>query len=154
MFSRSGNSLKFFLIIVLSSLCVTTASAHFKLNLNVRIFHVEHLADGLNVYMRLPMPYLVAHLLGEINEDGLPAPAPYTGNRLEQGKLVHTVDVAQLRQSTDGLAMLAMQGIDIAINGENLKAKVERIKIYKNGTQPDFATLDDARQAFEEKQLF
>ena len=43
--------------------------------------------------------------------------------------------------------MLAMQGIDIAINGEYLKAKVERIKIYKNGTQSDFATLDDARQA-------
>jgi len=143
-----------FLIIVLSLLCVSAASAHFKLNLNVRILHVEHLADGLNVYMRLPMPYLVAHLLGEIDEDGLPAPAPYTSNRLEQGKLVHTVDVAQLRQSTDGLALLARQGIDLSIDGENLKATVERIKIYRNGSQPDFATLDDARQAFEEKQLF
>ncbi|MCZ6579807.1 MAG: HupE/UreJ family protein, partial [Gammaproteobacteria bacterium] len=154
MFSRSGNILKFFLIIVLSSLCVTTASAHFKLNLNVRILHVEHLADGLNVYMRLPMPYLVAHLLGEIDENGLPAPAPYTGNRLEQGKLVHTVDVAQLRQSTDGLALLARQGIDLSIDGKNLKASIARIKIYRNGSQPDFATLDDARQAFEEKQSF
>jgi hydrogenase/urease accessory protein HupE len=143
-----------FLITVLSLLCVTTASAHFKLNLNVRILHVEHLADGLNVYMRLPMPYLVAHLLGEIDQGGLPAPAPYTSNRLEQGKLVHTVDVSQLRQSTDGLALLASQGIGISIGGENVKATVERIKIYRNGTQPDFATLDDARQAFQEKQSF
>ena len=93
MFPLSRNIVRSFLIVVLSLLSVSTASAHFKLNLNVRILHVEHLADGLNVYMRLPMPYLVAHLLGEINEDGLPAPAPYTGNRLEQGKLVHTVDV-------------------------------------------------------------
>ncbi len=154
MLFKARKFLKLYSLIALSLLCVTTASAHFNLNLNVRILHVEHLADGLNVYMRLPMPYLVAHLLGEIDESGLPAPAPYTGNRLEQGKLVHYVDVAQLRQSTDALAMLAMQGIDISIDGKNLKAKVERIKIYRNGSQPDFATLDDARQAFQEKQLF
>jgi len=143
-----------FLICVLSLLCVSTASAHFKLNLNVRILHVEHLVDGLNVYMRLPMPYLVAHLLGEIDEDGLPAPAPYTSNRLEQGKLVHTVDIDQLRQSTDGLATLARQGIDISIDGEKVKATVGLIKIYRNGTQPDFATLDDVRRAFQAKQPF
>jgi hypothetical protein len=154
MFSQSRNIFKLCFIAALSLLCVTTASAHFKLNLNVRILHVEHLADGLNVYMRLPMPYLVAHLLGEIDEDGLPAPAPYTSNRLEQGKLVHTVDVVQLRQSTDGLALLAMQGIDVSIDGENGKGTVERIKIYRNGTQPDFATLNDARQAFQGKQSF
>ncbi|RKZ66965.1 MAG: hypothetical protein DRQ48_10315, partial [Gammaproteobacteria bacterium] len=75
MFSQSRAIFQYFLIITLSLLCITTASAHFKLNLNVRILHVEHLADGLNVYMRLPMPYLVAHLLGEVNEDGLPSPA-------------------------------------------------------------------------------
>ena len=154
MLPQSRSHLNSILIIALSLVYVTTASAHFKLNLNVRILHVEHLADGLNVYMRLPMPYLVAHLLGEIGEDGLPAPAPYTSNRLEQGKLVHTVDVEQLRKSTDGLAALAMQGIDISVDGKNLKATVERIKIYKNGTQPDFATLDDARQAFQNKQSF
>ena len=85
MFSQSRNSFKLCFIAALSLLCVATASAHFKLNLNVRILHVEHLADGLNVYMRLPMPYLVAHLLGEIDEDGLPAPAPYTSYRLAQG---------------------------------------------------------------------
>ena len=80
-----------------------TASAHFKLNLNVRILHVEHLSDGMNVYMRLPMPYLVAHLLGEAEEGELPSPAPYTSNRFEEGKLVHYVDAAQLRDSTDDL---------------------------------------------------
>jgi len=154
MLFQSRSFLKYLLIIALSLFLVATVSAHFKLNLNVRILHVEHLADGLNVYMRLPMPYLVANLLGEIDEHGLPAPAPYTSNRLEQGKLVHTVDVAQLRQSNDGLALLALQGIDISIDGKTVKAIVERIKVHRNGTQPDFATLDDARQAFHEKQSF
>ena len=148
MFLRHRAFSYFYFFIALSLLCVSTASAHFKLNLNVRILHVEHLSDGLNVYMRLPMPYLVAHLLGEIDENGLPSPAPYTSNRLEQGKLVHYVDVNQFKQSTDGLALLTRQGLDLSVDGENLNANVEHVRIYKNGTQPDFATLDDARKSF------
>ena len=30
------------------------ARAHFLLNLNIRVIHVEHLDDGLRVYLRLP----------------------------------------------------------------------------------------------------
>ncbi len=152
--TRSHYLVQVCLCIVLSLLCVTTASAHFKLNLNVRILHVEHLADGLNVYMRLPMPYLVAHLLGEVNEDGLPSPAPYTSNRLEEGKLVHYIDVKQLKDSTDGLALLAIQGLDLTVDGKIVNPKVERVNLYKVGTQPDFATLDDARKSFQNEQVF
>ncbi|MFW2438158.1 MAG: HupE/UreJ family protein [Arenicellales bacterium] len=148
MFLRHHAFSHLYFFIALSLFCVSTASAHFKLNLNVRILHVEHLSDGLNVYMRLPMPYLVAHLLGEIDENGLPSPAPYTSNRLEEGKLVHYVDVSQFKHSTDALALLARQGLDLSVEGENLDAKVEQVRIYKNGTQPDFATLDDARKSF------
>ena len=145
---------RLYLFITLSLLCVTTASAHFKLNLNVRIVHVEHSQDGLNVYLRLPMPYLVAHLLGEIDENGLPAPAPYTRNRLEDGKLVHYVDAAQLRQSTDGLALLTGRGLDLSVDGKVISAEVDRVHLYPNGTQPDFATLEDARRAFQETASF
>ena len=141
-------------LIVLCLLFATSASAHFKLNLNVRILHVEHLSDGLNVYMRLPMPYLVAQLLGELDESGLPSPAPYTNNKLEDGKLVHYVDVEQLKHSTDGLALLAMQGLDLFVDGENINAKVEQFRVYRNGTQPDFATLNDARQSFQVDSMF
>lgn len=142
------------LIVALTLFCATSASSHFKLNLNVRVLHVEHLSDGLRVYMRLPMPYLVAHLLGEVDENGLPSPAPYTSNRLEEGKLVHYVDVAQLKDSMEGLASLAEPGLHIAVDGKSLDTKVARIRVYKNGTQPDFATLENARQAFQGKQVF
>jgi len=148
MFLSSRTLFPFFLFILLSLICVTPSSAHFKLNLNVRILHVEHLSDGLNVYMRVPMPYLVAHLLGDIDENGLPSPAPYTSNRVEEGVLVHYVDGEQLMHSTDALALLAMNGLDFSVDGETVNAKVEQVRIYKNGTQPDFATLDDARQSF------
>ena len=63
--------LQIMLLLAASLLLISTAKAHFNLNLNVRIIHVEHQSDGLNIYMRLPMPYLVAHLLGEKGTDGL-----------------------------------------------------------------------------------
>jgi HupE/UreJ protein len=141
------------LFVALSILGITTASAHFKLNLNVRIFHVEHLSNGLNVYMRLPMPYLVAHLLGEADENGLPSPAPYTYNRLEEGKLVHYVDIEQYKNASDGLAFFAMQGLNLSVGEDSVNEKVESIRIYKNGTQPDFATLDEAKKSFQHDQL-
>ena len=154
MFSQSSIIVQLYCFIFLSLVGVTSVSAHFNLNLNVRILHVEHLSDGLNVYMRLPMPYLVAHLLGKAGEDELPSPAPYSSNRFEQGKLVHYVDVAQLRHSIEGLGALAMQGLNISVDGKKVDAKVDRVGIFKNGTQPDFATLDDAKHAFQNELLF
>ena len=153
-FTRSRAAALLCICIILSLLNASTASAHFKLNLNVRILHVEHVSDGLNVYMRLPMPYLVAHLLGEADEDRLPSPAPYTYNQLEEGKLVHYVDIEQLKKSTDGLAQLANQGLDLTIGSELVNMQVEDVRLYKNGTQPDFATLDDAKYAFQAEPSF
>ena len=145
---------RWLLFVAVMLLWATTASAHFKLNLNVRILHVEHLSDGMNIYMRLPMPYLVAHLLGEADEGELPSPAPYTTNRFEEGKLVHYVDAEQLKVSTDDLAALAKQGIDLSIEDDKADIVVESLRLYKNGTQPDFATLDDARRAFQDKPTY
>ena len=154
MFTRYRIFFQLYFLIILSLLCVTTAFAHFKLNLNVRILHVEHMSDGLNIYMRLPMPYLVAHLLGEADEGELPSPAPYTYNRMEEGKLVHYVDIEQLQTSTDALALIAKQGLDLSIDGEIVNTQVEDVRLYKNGEQPDFATLEDAKDAFQEKPSF
>lgn len=145
---------KLHLIFLLSLLFMPTVSAHFKLNLNVRILHVEHLSDGLNVYMRLPMPYLVADLLGEINEDGLPSPAPYTRNKLEEGKLVHYVDVDQLVHSTDGLALLVTQSLKLFVEEKAVSTSIKHIRVYRNGTQRNFATLDDAKNSFNDQQSF
>jgi hypothetical protein len=63
---------------------------------------VEHLMDGLRVYLRTPMPYLVADRIGPIGADGLPEPAPYTTNRLEDGKPVHYLDPSALRSDPGG----------------------------------------------------
>ena len=126
----------------------TLAQAHFKLNLNVRILHVEHLADGLLVYLRTPMPYLVADRMGPLRSNGLPEPAPYTTNALEDNQLVHFLDPEQLRHDPGGLGAFAGQGLQFVAEGGRLAETVELVHLYRVGTQPDFATLEEARVAF------
>ena len=124
------------------------ASAHFLLNLNVRILHVEHLQDGLRIYLRTPMPYLVAARMGAVGRDGLPTPAPYTINRIEEGVLVHYVDLDELRRDPETLGSFAGEGFRLVVDAERLNAVVEQLRVYRVGTQPDFATLVEAKSSF------
>lgn len=140
-------------LIFLSGFAVT-ARAHFLLNLNVRILHVEHLANGLRIYLRTPMPYLVADRVGPLGSNGLPAPAPYTTNRMEEGKLVHYLAIDQLRRNPEGLGSFAGAGFQLAVDGKPLDAMVEQVHVYRVGTQPDFATLEEARAAFATGRAF
>ena len=128
-----------------------SASAHFLLNLNVRILHVEHLADGLRVYLRTPMPYLVADKVGPVRADGLPEPAPFTTNEMKDGKLSHYVDLEQLQTNLPGLGAIGEAGFEFTAKGERLQGSVEQVQLYRVGTQPDFATLGEARAAFKSK---
>ncbi len=138
-----------FLLAVLAALWAGQgpADAHFLLNLNVRVLHVAHTPDGLRVYLRLPMPYLVADKLGPTGQDGLPAPAPFTHNRMEGERLVHIVDVEQLRGGLDGLGALVAQGHEIALGASPLEPVIEEVRLHKLGSEPDFASLESARGA-------
>jgi len=133
---------------------VLPVSAHFLLNLNVRIFHVDQRADGLTLFLRLPMPYLVADRVGSADVDGLPEPAPYTSNRIENGSLVHYVDFDQLRRDPLGLGAFAAEGIELVALEQTLEAVVQDLHVYRLGTEPEFATLEEARAAMSSDQSF
>jgi hypothetical protein len=126
-----------------------SASAHFLLNLNVRILHVEHLADGFRVYLRTPMPYLVADKVGPAGENGLPDPAPFTSNASVEGTLTHYVDFDQLNANPLGLGYLAEADFTFTTNGERLSGTVDQLRLYRVGSQPAFATLDEAQASFD-----
>ncbi len=136
--------------------CLTAAPAGalFLRNLNVRSFHVEHLADGLRVYLRTPMPYLVAERVGPVGANGLPKPAPYTTNRMEGGKLVHYVDHGRLRRHITGLGVFAAAGFRFDADGEPLDARVEQVHVYRIGNQPEFATIGEAKAAFATRSVY
>ena len=135
------------------ALVAASASAHFLLNLNVRILHVEHLADGLRVYLRTPMPYLVAGKLGPVGEDGLPRPAPFTSNAIENGQLTHYVDFSQISADPIGLGVLAEDGYVVATGDGQLSGAVEQVRSYRVGAQPDFAGQDGFSKEFGPRRL-
>jgi hypothetical protein len=139
---------KIVLLFLFTSIFAHSALAHFKLNLNVRVVHVEHTSDGLEIYMRLPMPYLVADLLGEVDASGLPTPAPYTKNRMEDGKLAHVVDVKAIHSSLDEMKTLIQNGLNVSTGEQENLLEVEKVYFYKNGTQSDFSTLQEAKSSF------
>ena len=72
------------LCVAMLATCTGRASAHFLLNINIRVFHVVHEQGRIRLLVRLPMPYLVADKLGPEAADGTRAPAPYTTNRIER----------------------------------------------------------------------
>ena len=138
----------FLLCALFLGLASPQVGAHFLLNLNVRIFHVDHQADGLMMYVRTPMPYLVADKLGEVTEDGLPEPAPFTTNRLEGERLLHDVDVDAVRSDPEGLGRLLGEALAIEIDGRRSPVEVRDLRLYPLGTEPGFATLAEAESGF------
>lgn len=134
--------------VVVLVLASVSAGAHFLLNLNVRILHIEHLSDGLRVYLRTPMPYLVADKVGPAQDGGLPEPAPFTTNANEDGRVVHYVDLAEVAGDPLAVGQLAEDGFVFESAGMRLRGAVEDVRIYRVGTEPGFATLDEARAAF------
>ena len=128
-------------------LAAVASQAHFLLNLNVRIFHVEHTSDGLRIYLRTPMPYLVADKIGKKDEDGLPEAAPFTTNALEDGQVVHFVDTSQIAENPLGLGHIAETGTIIEISGTRVQGDIESVTIHKVGEEPGFATLSEAQQS-------
>jgi hypothetical protein len=135
------------LTLLVGLLFAAAAAAHFNLNLNVRVFHVEHLADGLRVYLRTPMAYLVADRIGPVGADGLPEPAPFTTNRMEDGRLMHLVDQQALRADPAGLGRIAAEGLHIEAGRRPLDAAVIEARAHPIGREPGFATLAEAKAA-------
>ena len=137
---------------------LTPASAHFQLNVNIRIIHIEHLDDGLRVYLRLPTPYVLAPLIGApaadgTVADGTVAPAPYSSNRLEGDQLFHYLDPAALAADPLGLGALVAEGHHISHDGQPLVARVEVVRVYPVLKQPPFASLEEAKRAFSDPQI-
>lgn len=125
----------------------SAATAHFLLNLNVRIIHVEHVEDGLRVYIRTPMPYLVADKLGEIGSDELPEAAPFTSNTELENQVVHYVDFDAVSRTPNGLGYILEDGLRLHAFGERLSGRVENTRIHRVGREPGFATLLEAKAA-------
>ena len=140
-------------ILLLAGICLPAAiHAHFKLNLNIRIFHVSPQLEGLDLYLRLPMPYLVADLVGEEQDDGSLPAAPFTSNAKIDGEWMHYIDYQAIQDDAVGLGVLAADGHTITSNGVELTPLVKSVRVYTGDSQPPFSTLEEAQASFENLQ--
>lgn len=127
----------------LALVCVLAApaSAHFKLNTSIRIVHVERLADGVRLYFRLPAPLVLAGAAEEVR--------PFVRSEERAGQSVHFIDVDAVRRSPLALGQMLVDGHRLAVNGNALAPRVERVRVHPATEQPRFARLEDAQTALD-----
>ena len=111
--------------------------------------HIEHVDNGVDVFLRLPMPYLVADRVGTEQGDGSRLPAPFTTNQMVDGELMHYVDFNAIDADPLGLGEIAGQGHTIESTGQQLKAAVKAVSLFTGLSQPPFSTLEEAKAAFD-----
>lgn len=140
---------RFALLLALVVGLAGTAAAHFNLNVNIRIVHIEERADHLRVLIRLPMAYLVADKLGPEQVDGSRTPAPYSTNVTEEGQLVHYLDLEALQRDPNGLALLVAEGHVLRSGAQELMPEIGRLRAAPALKQLPFATLDEADAALK-----
>ena len=95
------------------------------------------------------MPYLVADKLGPEAAGGTRVPAPYTTNRIEDGKLAHYLDANTFRDSPQGLGEILARGLILEAGGGALGANIGRVRAYPARNQAPFASLDEAESALD-----
>lgn len=110
--------------------------------------HVQHLDDGVRVWLRLPAPYVLAPRLGPQRADGTREAAPYTSNRMENGELMHYLDLDALHRDPEGLARMVADGHRLTVDGRTVTPAIEGVRLHPALTQPPFASLEEATRAF------
>lgn len=123
---------------LLSLLAAPPVRAHFLLDVSVRTIVVEAEPGGYRVFIRLPMPMVVA---------GRSVPAPYTVDRDVAGQRLHYVDGAKVLADPAGLGRLVADGHRLAVGGKALEGRVERVRVHRREGAPRFNAPDAARAA-------
>ena len=149
MFKRTKYK-KILVLLLLNFICLfwhTNSFSHFKLNANIRLYHVVHEDGQIRLLARMPLAYLIADKLGSIQDDGLPAPAPYSTNLLIDDILNHKLDATALRENPKGLGQIFADGTIIKISNKKLKPIVGRVVAYPLSKQKPFSTLNEAKSS-------
>ncbi len=136
-------------LFITSIVLAPTARAHFNLNVNLRVIHASHEDNGLRVFIRLPMAYLVADKLGLEQADGSREAAPFTTNAIENEQLVHYLDPTALRLDPEGLGKIIVDGHEISVNGQMFIGSLVKLRAYPALQQVPFATLKEAELALK-----
>lgn len=136
------------------TLATSAAHAHFDLERNVRIIHVEHTNGALRVFIRLPTPYLLAPPVAATASDTSEESSRFYDDIEEDGIVVHRLDPLALEAGATDFAALIADGHLLSIDGSALSPSFFEARIFTIDEAPSFSTLNEAKQAFSEPFAF
>jgi hypothetical protein len=135
--------------VLLGAFAAFPATAHFRLNTNIRIFHLERLDEDLRIYLRMPTPLVYSQYLAQADTPDQAIEAPYIVSGEEGGQRVHRIDVAALEADPPGFARLVAAGYRMAVSGREIAPEVEAVVVYPAALQPRFAERAEARASLQ-----
>lgn len=123
------------------------AWAHFQLNSNIRIVHIERLDTKIRLSMRLPTPLIYADYLAEVPSGLKPTEMPFVRTADEDGTVVHYVDGAEVQSRPMELAQVVADGYRLMLRGLEITGEPQSLRIHGSQEQPRFSTPMEAAKA-------
>ncbi|WP_444921585.1 hypothetical protein ACJJID_04000 [Microbulbifer sp. CnH-101-G] len=127
------------------------SKAHFTSSLDKRIIIIEHTPEEINLYVRLPLSYLLTNKV-ELHKEKTSKTTykqfPYINKTIEKGELKYYVDLHQFAESPTGLGNLAEKTTNIYSENKQLEGRVQAVRLYRIGYEPKFKSLEEAKDSF------
>lgn len=127
------------------------ARAHFDLEANVRIVHVEHLSTGLRVYIRLPAPYAVAAATPDDPDRIYESVSHFVSTEDEGGRTNHRLIPDAYAAAARAIGDIIADGHQISVDGTRLSPADVQVKLRLVDEAPAFSNLAEAQDAFDDR---
>jgi len=138
------------LLVLICLLFSFPAAAHFQLNINIRIFHIEPLSDGIRLSIRFPAALAFSEFSGSTENTII----PYLISRPEGDKIEHILDQRNIETDLTEFKQFLVNGYGLVIDGKKLQAEDIRVRIFEASRQTRFTSLAEVNASFSEMEPF
>lgn len=138
-------------LFVLSGLLLSLpAIAHFQLNTNIRIIHIEPLSDALRLSIRFP----AALAFSEFSSEQGKLSIPYLKAKTIKNRVEHFLDQAKIENEQSEFKQFLIDGYGLRVDGEILQGEDIKVKIYEASRQTRFTNPVEVDKSFSTQSLF
>ncbi len=119
-------------------LAAVRANAHCPAGYAVRAAHFERVPGGLNAYLRLTLPLVVANGVGPRDGSGFHTRPPFVVRRIDSAHASYYPDVARMRAEPLAIGKLIAQGHRLESGAAVPQPQVRSVRVYPKGLVPPF----------------
>ena len=138
------------LLLLIGWLTSMPAAAHFQLNNNIRIIHIETTSEQIRLSLRIPTVLVFSEFSGE-TENSTP---PYLTSRLKQGQTQHFLDRQQIEADLSTFKTFLIDSYALEVNGDRLSPQLVEIRVFEVDRQTRFSNPAEVSDSFAQHKLF